>query len=52
MYIKLEDKDISAFVHIIQDTLTSPVTLQGCKFWRTKEMHGVVGDKLDEDEVC
>ena len=50
VYVELEDKDFLRVVHIIQDTLTSAVTLRGWKFRRTRELNGVIDRKLNE--VC
>ena len=50
VYVELEDKDFLRIVHIIQDTSTSAVTLQGWKFRRTRELNGVIDKKLNE--VC
>lgn len=50
VYVELEDRDFLRIVEIIQDTLTSAVTLRGWKFRRTREMNGVIDRKLNE--VC
>ena len=48
--VELQDKDFLRIVHIIQDTSSSAVSLQGWKFRRTREMNGVIDRKLNE--IC